>query len=59
MVGMPGFLARFLALDQTAGGRNTVLQVDWDRKYSFTGLEGQKIQFYSSSGTEKYSFTVL
>ena len=57
---MPGFWARFLALDQTAGGggrgvggreiqfyrftgtEHTVLQFYWDRKCSFTVLQGQK-----------------
>ena len=47
---MPGFWARFLALDQTAGGGeggrgtgNTVVQVYRDGK----------IQFYSSIGSEE------
>ena len=60
MVGMPGFWARFLALDQTAGGGgaggNPVLQVYWDRTYSFAGLMGQKRQFHISTGTGKVSF---
>ena len=62
MVGMPGFWAIFLALDQTAGGGG--------RKYSFAGLLGQKIEFYlqfyrdrklefySSLGSEKTRKTI-
>ena len=65
MVGVPVFFVRMLALNRRGGGMvfgirlewdagaggggNTVLQVYWDRE----------IQFYSSTGTEKYSFTVL
>ena len=49
MVGMLGFLARFLALDQTAerggaGRRKYSFAGLLDRKCSFTGLERQKIQ---------------
>ena len=46
MVGMPGFLARFLTRVFGKGF--------WDRKYSV-----QYYTAYSTTGTEKYSFTVL
>ena len=58
---LTGFLAGFLALDHNGDGTdgrdardgrtdgNTVLEYCWDGE----------IQFYSTTGTEKYSFTVL
>ena len=55
MVGMPEFLARFLTrfLARVFG------QVFLDRKYDVQVYGDREIQFYSSNGTEKYSFTVL
>ena len=49
MVGVPGFLARFL----------TRFLARFLTRVFGEGLLGQKIQFYSTTGTEKYSFTVL
>ena len=51
MVGMLGILARIFGIrkDGRGGAGNTVLQIYWDRE----------IQFYRSTGTEKYSFTGL
>ena len=42
MVGMPGFLARVFGIRPDGG----------EQKYSFAGLQGQKIQFYRSGGAE-------
>ena len=60
MVGVPGFLARFLALDRTRGGDQTrVFGTRPDQGGDQTRIFGSKIQFCRFYRDGKYSFTVL
>ena len=70
MVGVPGFLAKFLTRFLARFLTRVFGQGLGDRKYSFTVLPGQKntvlqfyrdgeIQFYSSTGTEKNERTTM
>ncbi len=64
MVGMPGFWARFLALDRTGGGCTRVFgdkiqfcRFYQDGKYSFAGSTGSKntvLQFHPEKEIKTY-----
>ena len=53
---MTDFWPGFLGLDNTAGGRGVL---GGGGKYSFARLLGRRNTVYSSTGTEKYSVTIL
>ena len=66
MVGVPRFLARFLALDRTRGAAERILGIRPDHGAAGGGWEentvlqvywGGEIQFYRSTGAEAYCFT--
>ena len=53
MVGVPGFLARFLTRFLARILPRVFDQVFWTRKYSVQYYGDEKIQLYSTTGTEK------
>ena len=56
---MPGFLVRLLTRFLARFLTRVFGQGFLDRKYSVQVYRDRGIQFYSTTGTEKYSFTVL
>ena len=53
MVGVPGFFARFLTRFLARILTRVFDQVFWTRKYSVQYYGDEKIQLYSTTGTEK------